>query len=34
MQGGAKTGNDVVRQEPTQQQWVNNNVEQKKKFDV
>jgi hypothetical protein len=32
--GGAKTGNDVVRQEPAQHQWVKNNVEPKKQFDA
>jgi hypothetical protein len=34
MQGGAKTGNDVVRQEPTQHQWVKKNDEPKKQFDA
>jgi hypothetical protein len=32
--GGAKTGNDAVRQEPTQHQWVKKNVEPKKQFDA
>jgi hypothetical protein len=31
---GAKTGDDVVRQDPTQHQWVKNNVEPHKKFDA
>jgi hypothetical protein len=30
MLGGAKTGNNVVRQDPTQHQWVKKNVELKK----
>jgi hypothetical protein len=34
MWGGAKTGNDAVRQERTQHQWVKNNVEPKKQFDA
>jgi hypothetical protein len=33
MHGGAKTGNDIVRQDPTQHQWVKKNVEPHKKFD-
>jgi hypothetical protein len=32
--GGAKTGNDTVRQEPTQNQWVKKNVEPRKQFNV
>jgi hypothetical protein len=32
--GGAKIGNDVVRQDPTQHQWVKKNVELKKQFDA
>jgi hypothetical protein len=33
-QGGAKIGNDAVRQEPVQHQWVKKNVEPKKQFDA
>jgi hypothetical protein len=33
-QGGDKTGNDVVRQDPLQHQWVKKNVEPEKQFDV
>jgi hypothetical protein len=32
--GGRKTGNDVVRQEPAQNQWVKKNTEPRKKFDA
>jgi hypothetical protein len=32
--GGAKTGNDAVRQEPVQHQWVKKNVEPRKQFDA
>jgi hypothetical protein len=32
--GGAKIGNDTIIQEPTQHQWVKNNVEPKKQFDA
>jgi hypothetical protein len=32
--GGDNTGNDAVRQDPTQHQWVNKNVELQKKFDA
>jgi hypothetical protein len=32
--GGAKTGDDVVRQDPTQHQWVKKNIESQKQFDV
>jgi hypothetical protein len=32
--GGAKTGNDAVRQEPVQNQWVKKNTEPRKQFDV
>jgi hypothetical protein len=31
---GAKRGNDAVRQDPTQHQWVKKSVEPKKQFDV
>jgi hypothetical protein len=34
MRGGSKTGNNVVRQDPTQHQWVKKNVELHKQFDV
>jgi hypothetical protein len=29
-----KTGNDIVRQEPTQNQWIKKNTKPKKQFDV
>jgi hypothetical protein len=32
-QRGAKTGDDVVQQEPAQNQWVKKNVEPRKEFD-
>jgi hypothetical protein len=32
--GGTKIGNDTVRQEPAQNQWVKKNIEQRKQFDV
>jgi hypothetical protein len=32
--GGAKTGNDAVRKDPTQHQWEKKNVEPKKQFDA
>jgi hypothetical protein len=32
--GGANIGNDVARQEPTQQQWVKKNTEPQKHFDA
>jgi hypothetical protein len=32
--GGAKIGNDVVRQEPVQHQWVKKNVEPRNQFDA
>jgi hypothetical protein len=32
--GGAKIGNDAVQQEPSQHQWVKNNFEPRKQFDV
>jgi hypothetical protein len=32
--GGAKTGNDAVRQDLAQHQWVKNNVEPQKQFDA
>jgi hypothetical protein len=32
--GGYNTGNDAVRQDPTQHQWVNKNVEPQKQFDA
>ena len=32
--GGAKIGNDVVWQEPVQNQWVKKNIEPRKQFDV
>jgi hypothetical protein len=34
MRGGAKTGNDAVRQDPTQHQWLQKNVEPKKQSDA
>ena len=33
-QGGMKTGNDVVRREPVQNQWVKKNTDPKKQFDT
>ena len=33
-QGGAKIGTDVVTQDPTQHQWVKNNIEPHKQFDA
>jgi hypothetical protein len=33
-QGGAKTGTDAVRQDPTQHQWVKKNTEPQKQFDA
>jgi hypothetical protein len=33
-QGGAKTRNDAIRQDPSQHQWVKKNVEPKKQFDA
>jgi hypothetical protein len=32
--GGYKRGNDIVRQEPTQHQWVRKNDKPKKKFEM
>jgi hypothetical protein len=32
--GGTKTGNDTVRQEPAQNQWVKKNTEPRKQFDA
>jgi hypothetical protein len=32
--GGSKIGTDTVRQQPTQNQWVNKNTEPKKQFNV
>jgi hypothetical protein len=32
--GGAKTGDDAVRQDPTQHQWVKKNTEPQKQFDA
>jgi hypothetical protein len=32
--GGAKIGDDAVRQDPTQPQWVKKNVEPQKQFDA
>jgi hypothetical protein len=32
--GGTKIGNDAVRQEPTQNQWIKKNTDPKKQFDV
>jgi hypothetical protein len=32
--GGAKTGDDTVRQAPTQNQWVKKNDEPRKQFDA
>jgi hypothetical protein len=32
--GGAKTGDDTVRQDPTQHQWVKKNDEPQKQFDA
>jgi hypothetical protein len=32
--GGAKIGNDTVRQEPTQNQWVKKNTNQGRQFDA
>jgi hypothetical protein len=32
--GGTKTGNDVVRQEPAQNQWINKITEPRKQFDA
>ena len=34
IQGGYKTGNDAVRQEPTQHQWVKKNVQPRTLFDA
>jgi hypothetical protein len=34
MRRGVKTGNDTVRQYPTQHQWVKKNVKPQKKFDA
>jgi hypothetical protein len=34
MHGGAKIGNDTVRQDLSQHQWVKNNVEPQKQFDA
>jgi hypothetical protein len=32
--GGAKIGNDAVRQEPVQHQWVKKNAKPRKQFDT
>jgi hypothetical protein len=32
--GGAKTGNDAVRQDPSQHQWVKKNFKPQKQFDA
>jgi hypothetical protein len=34
MCGGAKTGDDAVKQEPVQHQWVKKNIEPPKRFDA
>jgi hypothetical protein len=34
MCGGSKTRDDIVRQDPTQHQWMKKNVEPQKQFDV
>jgi hypothetical protein len=32
--GGTKTGNDAIRQEPAQNQWVKKNIEPRNQFDA
>jgi hypothetical protein len=34
MRGGAKTGDDVAKQEPVQHQWIKKNTEPPKRFDA
>jgi hypothetical protein len=33
-QGGTKTGNDAVRREPAQNQWIKKNTDPKKQFNM